>query len=91
MGISTGSIAFTLGALWLFIARSSSLAAQFPTTGGRVDVVTSFAALQIPLNGLGLVLCGVGLGLMAATGTLRTPQPGNENTPVHKTVDSNVH
>lgn len=91
MGISTGAIAFTLGTLWLFIARSSSLAAQFPTTGGRVDVVTSFAALQIPLNGIGLVLCGVGLGVMAATGTVRTPQPETENVPAQERQDSNVH
>lgn len=84
MGLSTGAIAFTLGSLWLFLARSSALATQLPITGGNVDVVTSFAALQIPLNGLGLILCGMGVGIIAASGISKMPQDYNEDTPLQE-------
>ncbi|WP_460579400.1 hypothetical protein [Humibacter ginsengisoli] len=91
MSLSTGSIAFSLGSLWLFIARSSSLATQFPTAEGRVDVVTSFAALQIPLSGLGLILCGVGVGMMAASGISKTPRAENEDARLEQRRRTNVH
>ncbi|MGA0568367.1 hypothetical protein ACO2Q7_13620 [Rathayibacter sp. KR2-224] len=91
VGLSTGSIAFTLGTLWLFIARSSSLAAQVPTTGGSVDVVTPFAALQIPLNGLGLILCGVGVGLIAASGMSHTSKAESEDVTLQERQRTNAH
>lgn len=74
MRLSTGSSAFTLGTLWIFIGRASTLAGQLPATGGgKITVVTPFAALQIPLIIVGLLLCGCGIGMATSTASIRRP------------------
>lgn len=63
--IASGATAFTLGAALLFLGRSSSLAASFSgPEGGRIELVTSFAALGTPFMILGLLLQGLGVALV---------------------------
>jgi hypothetical protein len=65
LAIASGATAFTLGAALLFLGRSSSLAASFPgPEGGRIELVTSFAALGTPFMILGLLLQSLGVALV---------------------------
>jgi F0F1-type ATP synthase membrane subunit c/vacuolar-type H+-ATPase subunit K len=53
--------------------------------------VTSFAALQIPLNALGLILCGVGIGLIAASGISKISKTESEGALMQERQRNNVH
>ncbi|MFB2596462.1 hypothetical protein ACEXQE_01575 [Herbiconiux sp. P17] len=74
LSVGVGMTAFTLGALWLFIARAGGLGAQFVGPGGDLIELTSpLEPLQIPLNAVGLLLCGAGVGLAAVAAVIRVP------------------
>jgi hypothetical protein len=83
LAIASGATAFTLGAALLFIGRSSALAASFSgPEGGRIELVTSFAALGTPFMILGLVLQGLGVALVIA------PLCQPNKRPARETADS---
>ncbi|MEV1130533.1 hypothetical protein [Agromyces sp. NPDC049794] len=85
LSITSGAMAFTLGASWLFIGRSAQLAASLPGPDGiRIELGTSFAALAMPLTALGLLLEGAGVALVLfplcqRAGRLSTKQPAHES------------
>lgn len=65
LALSVGAITFTLGAALNFISRAASLGASVPGPDGvRIELGSSFAALQIPLTVSGLLLQGLGVALV---------------------------
>lgn len=64
LAIASGAMAFTLGAALVFLGRSSALAASVSAEGGRIELVTSFAALGTPFMITGLLLQGLGVALV---------------------------
>jgi hypothetical protein len=65
--LSGGTMAFTLGTLWMFVASASQLTAKILAVNGELtEVVSPFAALHVPLTVTGLLLGGAGLGLILA-------------------------
>ncbi|AWB86072.1 hypothetical protein [Mycetocola zhujimingii] len=89
LALSVGAIAFTFGAALIFISRAATLSASvLGSDGVRVELGTSFAALQIPLTVSGLLLQGLGVALVALPVFQRSAKTAGNTRSTERTLDA---